>query len=128
VQGLLTRAYYELAIGQDDRYAGFKLLAGKIYERYQVKTAKGANTRIALPPYDDLNARCSTGCSTRNKARLTPRAPCCAPSSDAGGNQCAARRRRFHQRVEIISRHFPATNAPASTAANNFRRRPPPFA
>ena len=31
VEGLLARAYYELAIGQDDRYAGFKLLAGKIY-------------------------------------------------------------------------------------------------
>jgi glutathione S-transferase len=36
VEGLLTRAYYELAIGQDDRYAGFKLLAGKVYENYQV--------------------------------------------------------------------------------------------
>ena len=32
IQGLLGRAYYELAIGQDDRYAGFKLLASKIYD------------------------------------------------------------------------------------------------
>jgi hypothetical protein len=57
IEGLLTRAYYELAIGQDDRYAGFKLLAGKIYENYQVKTAtfQGANTRIILPAFASLN-------------------------------------------------------------------------
>ena len=57
VEGLLTRAYYELAIGQDDRYTGFKLLAGKIYENYQVKTVnfQGANTRIVLPAFADLN-------------------------------------------------------------------------
>ncbi len=39
IQGLLLRSYYELAIGQDDRYAGFKLLAGKAYERYRAKTS-----------------------------------------------------------------------------------------
>jgi hypothetical protein len=57
VEGLLMQAYYYLAIGQDDRYAGFKLMAGKIYENYQVKTAdfQGANTRIILPAFADLN-------------------------------------------------------------------------
>jgi hypothetical protein len=57
VEGLLTRAYYYLAIGEDDRYAGFKLMAGKIYENYQVKTAnfQGANTRIILPAFASLN-------------------------------------------------------------------------
>ncbi len=57
VQGLLTRAYYELAIGQDDRYAGFKLIAGKVYENYQKKTAsvKSNAGRIGLPAYDLLN-------------------------------------------------------------------------
>ena len=57
VEGLLTRAYYELAMGQEDRYAGFKLMAGKIYENYQVQTAnfQGANTRIVLPAFADLN-------------------------------------------------------------------------
>jgi hypothetical protein len=57
VEGMLMRAYYELAIGQEDRYAGFKLLAGKIYENYQVKTAnfQGANTRIVLPAFANLN-------------------------------------------------------------------------
>jgi len=57
VEGLLTQAYYELAKGQDDRYAAFKRMAGKIYENYQIQTAgfQGANTRIILPAFADLN-------------------------------------------------------------------------
>ena len=57
VEGLLTRAYYELAIGQDDRYAGFKLLAGKIYEHYQARISRMKSNleRIGLPPFADLN-------------------------------------------------------------------------
>ena len=57
VQGLLVRAYYELAIGQDDRYAGFKLLAGKIYEHYLagISDRKSNLQRIGLPPFADLN-------------------------------------------------------------------------
>jgi hypothetical protein len=56
VQGLLTRAYYNLAIGQDDRYEGFKLLAGKVYEHYGAKTAgHGNEQRIGLPPFAELN-------------------------------------------------------------------------
>jgi hypothetical protein len=57
VQGLLRRAYYELAIGQDDRHVGFKLLAGKVYEHYQAKISgmKGNLQRIGLPPFADLD-------------------------------------------------------------------------
>jgi hypothetical protein len=56
VQGLLSRAYYELAIGEDDRYAGFKLLASKIYEHYQKATSyEGGQQRLALPPFADIN-------------------------------------------------------------------------
>lgn len=57
VQGLLRRAYYELAIGQDDRYAGFKLLAGKVHERYQAEISgmKSNLQRMGLPPFADLN-------------------------------------------------------------------------
>jgi hypothetical protein len=56
VQGLLVQAYSNLAIGQDDRYAGFKLLAGKVYQHYVAKTA-GHDTeqRTPLPPFADLN-------------------------------------------------------------------------
>ena len=57
VQGLLVRAYSELAIGQDDRYAGFKLLAGKLYEHYkaEISDRKANLQRIGLPPFADLN-------------------------------------------------------------------------
>jgi hypothetical protein len=56
VEGLLTRAYYALAIGDDDRYAGFKLLASKIYERYQSKlTYANGPQRTGLPPLADIN-------------------------------------------------------------------------
>jgi hypothetical protein len=57
VQGLLARAYISLAIGQDDRYAGFKLLAGKVYEHYQaqISRTKANLQRIGLPPFADLN-------------------------------------------------------------------------
>jgi hypothetical protein len=57
VQGLLRRAYIELAIGQEDRYAGFKLLAAKVYEHYQTKISdmKSNLQRIGLPPFADFN-------------------------------------------------------------------------
>ena len=57
VEGLLTRAYYELAIGQEDRYAGFKLLAGKVYEHYQAEISglKSNLQRVGLPPFADFN-------------------------------------------------------------------------
>jgi len=57
IEGLLARSYYALAIGQDDRYAGFKLLAGKVYQHYQTAIArlKSSLQRIGLPPFADLN-------------------------------------------------------------------------
>ncbi len=57
IQGLLARSYYDLAIGQDDRYAGFKLLAARVYEHYQAKVSdrKSNLQRIGLPPFADLN-------------------------------------------------------------------------
>jgi hypothetical protein len=51
VQGLLLHAYEDLAIGQDDRAAGFQLLADKVYARYQVKMDQ---SRAPLPPMNDL--------------------------------------------------------------------------
>ena len=56
IQGLLSRAYYELAIGEDDRYAGFKSLAGKIYEHFQAATSyERDQQRVGLPPFADIN-------------------------------------------------------------------------
>ncbi len=52
VQGMLANAYYDLAIGQDDRYAGFLLLAQKVYDNYEAKTESQA--RVKLPSLNDL--------------------------------------------------------------------------
>ena len=56
VQGLLTRAYYDLATGNDDRYENLKRLAVRVYQRYFEKTANaGGHERIPLPPFNILN-------------------------------------------------------------------------
>jgi hypothetical protein len=117
VEGLLTRAYYELAMGQEDRYAGFKLMAGKIYENYQVKTAnfQGANTRIVLPAFADLNRTVLNRLlDTQQGVPFAARAvlhtqlgmppETNAPTAAAGSTNAPA---------PTVS---PATNAPASTS------------
>ncbi len=57
IEGLLVRSYYEIAIGQDDRYAGFKLLARKVYDKYQKKISSNNSNiqRTSLPSFDVLN-------------------------------------------------------------------------
>jgi hypothetical protein len=55
VLGLLTRAYYALAIDQDVRYDNLKRLANRVYEVYTSKTSKFGAERIPLPPYNELN-------------------------------------------------------------------------
>jgi hypothetical protein len=57
VQGLLLQAYMELAIGSDDRYAGFRLLARKVYDSYEKRIKEGMSNegRIGLPPFNVLN-------------------------------------------------------------------------
>jgi hypothetical protein len=56
VQGLLTRAYYDLAVGNDDRYENLKRLAIRVYQRYSDQTAAArGHERIPLPPFNSLN-------------------------------------------------------------------------
>jgi hypothetical protein len=57
VQGLLSNAYVDLALGEEDRYEGFVNLVKQIYQHYNARTASnGANsTRVPLPKYNDLN-------------------------------------------------------------------------
>ena len=57
VQGLLFHSYLDLAIGQDDRAAGFQSLARNVYDHFQKKMGNG-QPRAALPPLDDSNAPC----------------------------------------------------------------------
>jgi hypothetical protein len=54
VQGLLTHAYIDLAIGQEDRAAGFQALVRTIYDQYQKKMGRD-QPRASLPPLNDLN-------------------------------------------------------------------------
>ena len=57
IEGLLARSYYELAIGQDDRSAGFRLLARKVYDNYmkKISSMKANLERVHLPPFDASN-------------------------------------------------------------------------
>ena len=52
VEDLIARSYYALAIGQDDRAAGFQLKAQLVYDHYKKKTNN--QSRVALPPMNDL--------------------------------------------------------------------------
>ena len=54
IQGLLTQAYFALAVGQADQYNGYRNLATQVYRLYEIKT-KGTGTRIELPPFKTLN-------------------------------------------------------------------------
>ena len=57
IQGLLAQAYIALALGQDDRYNGLKLLARKIYDRYQSQISGMPSNvkRIGLMPLPELD-------------------------------------------------------------------------
>ena len=57
LQGLLTRAYIALALGQDDRYQNYRLLTRNIYNHYmaQISDMKNNIKRIAPPPLAELD-------------------------------------------------------------------------
>jgi hypothetical protein len=56
IEGLLTYSYGYLATGNDDRYAGFRLLAVRVYENYSRKTNQYKDkSRIGLPSFSDMN-------------------------------------------------------------------------
>ena len=57
IEGLIVNSYLQLAIGQDDRSVGFKLLARKVYDSYMKKIGgmKANLERVGLPPFSELN-------------------------------------------------------------------------
>ncbi|HEY5232130.1 MAG TPA: hypothetical protein VIK35_01165 [Verrucomicrobiae bacterium] len=57
VEGYLMHSYLDMAIGQDDRSAGYKQIAKEIYSHYITKTSRfGSNgERVKLPSFADLN-------------------------------------------------------------------------
>src|ERR1022692_427826 len=50
IEGLLRNAYVSLALDQDDRYAGFYLLARKVWATYEEKIPQDRKAAIGLPP------------------------------------------------------------------------------
>jgi hypothetical protein len=57
VEGLLGQSYISLVLGNDDRYAGFRLLARKVYDKYQAQAEKYEKdyNRTKLAPFQDLD-------------------------------------------------------------------------
>jgi hypothetical protein len=53
IEALLQHAYEDLAIGQNDRAAGYLMLSQKVYDRYQNKMGSDQK-RVTLPPMNDL--------------------------------------------------------------------------
>jgi len=55
IEGLLTRAYYDLAVGDEDRYQNLKNLASRVHDRYVKNTASSNGpTRIPLMDFKDM--------------------------------------------------------------------------
>jgi hypothetical protein len=59
IEGMLIRSYENLAIGQDDRYEGFRLLALKIWENYmnKMRSYKTDIARVGLDPFPTIDKR-----------------------------------------------------------------------
>jgi len=111
VQGLLLRAYTDLATGNDDRYENLKRLAMKVYDRYRAETSgyKG-DVRIPLPPFNDLN---------REVLRILldpeeglPFAPCAVLRTQLGLPAESIEPAATNAAPPTVA---PATNAPATT-------------
>ena len=120
VQGLLARAYFELAIGQDDRYAGSSCWPPKVYEHYQTKiSGMKSNLRASVCRRStELNRTVLNQLLDPQKGLPLRRARRDAhPTRYAGGNERAA--------ATAISTNAPlrlrrATNAPPRTPSNQF--------
>jgi hypothetical protein len=54
IEGLLGNSYLNLVLGEEDRSAGFALLARKVYTTYLSKIPKEREEAIGLRPYEDI--------------------------------------------------------------------------
>jgi hypothetical protein len=55
IEGLLTRADYALALGDDEQYANLKAMAAHAHRIYAAKTAAASADRVPLPPLEVMN-------------------------------------------------------------------------
>jgi len=53
IEGMFRNAYDSLLLGEEDRYAGYKLLARQVWETYQAKIPKDGLARVGLRPLED---------------------------------------------------------------------------
>jgi len=56
LRGLLMRAYYNLAAGDEDRYANLLNLARRVHEHYDAKTSGSNSNRVPLMPFEDMKS------------------------------------------------------------------------
>ena len=55
IEGRLADSYYNLAIGEDDRAAGFRRLARVVWEAYQRKIPAERQAATGQPPFEDID-------------------------------------------------------------------------
>jgi hypothetical protein len=55
IEGMFRNAYESLVLGEDDRYAGYKLMAKRVWDVYQAKLSKDSLERVKLRPLEDID-------------------------------------------------------------------------
>jgi hypothetical protein len=55
IDGYITRAFYNLVVGQDERAAGFRLMAQKILDAYRKEVGPESWTRLSLPTIEETS-------------------------------------------------------------------------
>jgi hypothetical protein len=55
IQGMFRNAYDSLIMGEEDKYAGYKLMARRVWEIYQAKIGKDSLKRVGLSPLENID-------------------------------------------------------------------------
>jgi hypothetical protein len=55
IEGMFRNAYESLILGEEDRSAGYKLLARRVWDVYQSKMTKESLPRVGLRPFEDID-------------------------------------------------------------------------
>ena len=75
IEGLLMTSFYNLAIGEDDQFAGLYFLAQRIWARYMAETGRmqSQQERIGLPPFDTMKQEVLKQCEEQFGPELMAR-------------------------------------------------------
>ena len=52
IEAFITRAYQSLILGEDDQYAGYRMMARKVWQSY-MSQIEGSEKRIGIPPVEE---------------------------------------------------------------------------